>query len=99
MDEFDAAGLIPASLIHWELTGKNRDRSRVRGPRSAVEGRCVGSAPTPAWDLGLRRLRHLDGADHQTAAREEQQRERVEPFAEDHVVPAPEVRPGESEVE
>ena len=24
MDEFDAAGLIPASLIHWELTGEKR---------------------------------------------------------------------------
>jgi uncharacterized protein (DUF885 family) len=22
MDEFDAAGLIPASLVHWELTGE-----------------------------------------------------------------------------
>jgi uncharacterized protein (DUF885 family) len=22
MDEFDAAGLIPASLVHWQLTGE-----------------------------------------------------------------------------
>ena len=53
----------------------------------------------PEKTYGALGFRHLDGADHQTAAREEQQRERVEPFAEDHVVPAPEVRPGESEVE
>ncbi len=23
MDDFDAAGLIPVSLLHWELTGRN----------------------------------------------------------------------------
>jgi hypothetical protein len=25
MDEFNAVGLIPASLVHWELTGNRPD--------------------------------------------------------------------------
>ncbi len=25
MDEFDAAGLIPASLLRWELTGRKSE--------------------------------------------------------------------------
>jgi hypothetical protein len=29
MDEFNAAGLIPASLIRWELTGRQPWISRV----------------------------------------------------------------------
>ena len=30
MDEFDAAGLIPAALVRWELTGhKSQDLERM----------------------------------------------------------------------
>ena len=34
MDEFDAAGLVPASLLRWELTGRKSDelRSMLEGP-------------------------------------------------------------------
>lgn len=34
MDEFNAAGLVPASLLRWELTGRQSDELRrmLQGP-------------------------------------------------------------------
>ena len=38
MDEFNAAGLVPASLLHWELTGRPSDHSRQRTESISTAG-------------------------------------------------------------